>query len=100
MPRKTANTASTINEENEVTTVEATEVDTAKADEAKEKQKLKVQARNSAVKRLTEAHAEELRTLLSEEAEKFGVTIKTRVSKEQREREQLFELVAKYGLPA
>ncbi len=53
MPRKTANTASTINEENEVTTVEATEVDTAKADEAKDKQKLKVQARNSAVKRLT-----------------------------------------------
>ena len=100
MPRRTANTASTINEENEVTTVEATEVDTAKADEAKEKQKLKVQARNSALKRLTEAHAEEFRTLLSEEAEKFGVTIKTRVSKEQREREHLEELVAKYGLPA
>lgn len=97
MPRKTANTASTINEENEVTTVEATEVDTAKADEAKEKQKLKVQARNSAVKRLTEAHAEEFRTLLSEETEKFGVTIKTRASKEERERALFAELLEKFG---
>ena len=95
MPRKTA--ANTINEENEMTTVEATEIDTAKADEAKETQKRKVQARNAAVKRLIETYPEEFRTLLSEEAEKFGVTIKTRVSKEERERALFAELLEKFG---
>ena len=97
MPRKTATNANTINEENEMTTVEATEVDTAKADEAKEKQRLKVQARNAAVKRLTEAYPESFRTYLNEEAEELGVTIKTRVSKEERERALLAELLEKFG---